>query len=114
METPPDGTRVPFALLDPKGRAVAEGELRLNTFGTVVGAVRLSAEAAVGAYALRLRLAGVERIVPGVCAVAYYRLPSFNLEVKGMPEKMRNSRDIRRLCLWRRGPPFAVALSPPG
>ncbi len=95
LELPEYGTRVPFALLDPKGRAVAEGMLTLNDFGTAAGSVRLSAEAAVGTYALRLRLGGIERIVPEVCRVEYYRLPSFKLTVKGVPEKVRQSADFR-------------------
>jgi alpha-2-macroglobulin len=95
LEVPTPGTRVPYALLDPKGRAVATGELTLNDFGAAAGAVRLNAETAVGTYALRLRLAGVERIVPEVCAVEYYRLPTFQLEVKGVPEKVRTPEDFR-------------------
>lgn len=95
LEVPAEGTQVPFALLDPKGRAVATGELTLNDFGTAAGKARLNAESAVGTYALRLRLGGVERIVPEVCAVEYYRLPSFQLTVKGVPEKVRKPEQIR-------------------
>lgn len=95
LELPANGLEVPFALVDPKGRAVAHGQVTLNEFGTAAGKVRLSAEAAVGTYALRVRLAGVERLVPEVCAVEYYRLPAFKLEVEGVPEKVRQPGDLR-------------------
>ena len=63
LEVPEVGVRVPFALLDPKGDAIGEGELTLSEFGTAAGKVRLNAEATPGVHNLRLRLAGVERIV---------------------------------------------------
>ncbi len=95
MEVPKLDTPIPFDLLDPKGRVVADGELPLNEFGTAVGKVKLSVEAAVGSYALRLRLAGIQRIVPDVCSVEYYRLPAFKLDVKGVPEKVQKPAAIR-------------------
>ena len=95
LEVPAKVTTVPFELLDPKGRAVASGELTLNDFGTAAGKVKLNAEAAVGTYALRLRLAGIPHVVPEFCAVQYYRLPSFKLDVKGVPAKVRTPADFR-------------------
>jgi hypothetical protein len=95
LEVPPTGTRAPFALLDSKGRAVADGELTLNEFGTASGKVQLSGEAALGNYAFRVRLAGIDRVVPEVCAVAYYRLPSFGLDVTGVPEKVNQAEPLR-------------------
>ncbi len=95
LEVPQPGPPVPFALLDPKGRTVAEGNLTLNEFGTAAGKVRLNAEAAVGTYSLRLHLAAVDRVVPGFCSVEYYRLPAFKLDVKGVPEKVQKPQPLR-------------------
>jgi uncharacterized protein YfaS (alpha-2-macroglobulin family) len=95
LEVPPKDTEVPFEVLDPNRRAVATGRLTLNDFGTAAGTAKLSAEAAVGTYTLRLRLSDVWRVVPEFCAVEFYRLPSFKLDVKGVPEKVRKAETLR-------------------
>ena len=62
--------------------------MRLNDFGTAAGDARLSSESKVGAYTLRVQVAGVLRIVPEAFQVKYYRRPNFEIEVGGVPDKI--------------------------
>jgi hypothetical protein len=94
LELPDAGEKIPYALLDSRNRAVATGELTLSDFGTAAGKARLSAEAATGSYALRLRIAGVDRVVPDVCEMQYYRLPTFKLDVAGVPDKVNRPEEL--------------------
>ena len=79
---------VDYAVLDPKGREVGQGSLRLSEFGTAAGKVSLPAEAPLGRYALRVRLAGQPRLVPEVFAVEHYRRPNFEVQITGVPAKL--------------------------
>lgn len=81
---------VPFdyVVLDPRGRHVADGTLKLSEFGTAAGKLALNEEAALGTYSLRVRLAGEPRLVPHVFAVKHYRRPNFEVEVTGVPAKL--------------------------
>jgi len=89
------GTAVPYTVLDSRGRAVAHGQFSLNEYGTAAGQVRLPSETPTGAYALRLRLGEVERLVPEVFGVQYYRRPSFQLQMQGVPERLPEARDLQ-------------------
>ena len=74
-------------MLDPNGRDVAKGELHLSDFGTAASKAILNAEAATGTYTLRVEIAGRNRLVPHAFAVQYYRRPTFELKVNGLPDK---------------------------
>lgn len=82
---PKGDSPIPYTLLDAKGRAVAEGQLKLNDFGTASGEFTLNAEAATGNYTIRVRLKDQNRLVPNVFAVQYYRRPTFELKITGVP-----------------------------
>jgi hypothetical protein len=88
LELPASGTRLHYVALNPRGQAVGEGDLTLNDYGTAAGTVKLNKESATGIYSLRMELAGIQRIVPDVFAVRYYRRPNAKLEVQGVPEKL--------------------------
>jgi hypothetical protein len=94
LELPPVGSRLHYVALNPRGQAVGEGDLTLNDFGTAAGTVKLNREVAMGIYSLRINLAGVQRIVPDVFAVRYYRRPNAKLEVQGVPEKLGKVSDL--------------------
>ncbi len=94
LERAPPGTRLHFVALNPRGQAVGEGDLTLNDFGTAAGTVKLSKEAATGVYSLRVELAGVQRIVPDVFAVRYYRRPHAQLQVQGVPTQLARIADL--------------------
>ena len=54
----------------------------------------LNAETATGPYSLRVHVGGLDRVVPEVFAVQYYRRPTFELQVAGVPEKLKKPRDL--------------------
>jgi hypothetical protein len=95
LTLPAAATEVPYELLDPRGRVVATGRVTLNDYGTAAGQAELNAEAPAGAYTLRVRVGGAERLVPEVFAVRSYRRPHFELEVRGVPAKARAGTTIR-------------------
>jgi len=98
----PDSKRpVDFAVLDPKGREVASGSLTVNDFGTAAGTIALNSETALGNYSLRLTVAGSSRLVPHVFAVKHYRLPNFEIDITGVPAKVKEPREIPVLVTGR-------------
>ncbi len=74
-----------YHVLDPRGREVSQGTLRLSDFGTAAGKVTLNAEAVLGSYALRVRLAGEPRLVPEIFTVKHYRRPNIEVRATGVP-----------------------------
>lgn len=94
MELPPEGTQLRYAVLDPRGREVGEGVLVLNDHGTAAARIGLNEETATGLYSLRVHVSGMDRLVPEVFAVRHYRRPTFELKVAGVPEKLKQSRDL--------------------
>jgi hypothetical protein len=95
LTLPAAASALPYELLDPRGRVVATGRLTLNDYGTAAGQAELNAEAATGAYTLRVRVGGAERLVPEMFAVRSYRRPHFELEVRGVPAKARPGTQLR-------------------
>jgi hypothetical protein len=87
-----------YTVIDVKGRTAGEGHLGLNDFGTAAGDLTLSAEAPTGSYTLRVRIGGRDRIVPAVFAVKYYRRPTFELTVAGVPEKPGDYTSLKLTC----------------
>jgi hypothetical protein len=85
LKIPKQESPVAYSFVDATERTIADGHLRLNDFGTAAGSLTLNAEAATGSYTLRVRLGNRDRLVPGVFAVQYYRRPSFELKVSGVP-----------------------------
>src|SRR5262249_12436661 len=83
-----------YFVLDPSGREVASGRLTPSEFGTAAGKLTLNAEAALGVYSLRVRVAGRQRVVPEVFAVKQYRRPGFEVEVAGVPARLAKPRDL--------------------
>jgi len=107
----PKDARAAFDVLNPKGRTVGSGELTVNDFGTAAAAVSLSPEAKTGSYSLRVRVGGVDRIVPKVFEVKHYRRPNFELTIAGLPEAVAGG-DVLDLDLSGRyyfGKPVANA-----
>lgn len=94
LELPAEGTEVPYVVVDPRGRDVASGRLRLNDFGTAAGDLTLSAEAATGHYSLRVRLDDVDRVIPAAFTVRYYRRPNFELHASGVPAKLKKAEKL--------------------
>src|SRR5262249_40055609 len=88
LVVPESGTSVHYAVLDARGRTVSDGNWRLNAHGTAAGTAELNAEAALGAYALRVNVGGTEYLLPEVFAVRAYRRPNFELRIADVPEKM--------------------------
>lgn len=91
LRLPDKGLQVPYDLIDPKGRVVAQGTLTMNDFGTAAGKATLNAEAAVGEYTFRVHVGSAARLVPEAFAV---KLP--RAELRG--------RDRRRAGKGERGP----------
>jgi alpha-2-macroglobulin len=86
--------RLPYDVLDPQGRVVHSGTQPLSEFGTAAGKFTLNEETALGAYSLRVRVAGRNRVVPEVLAVKFYRRPGFEVELAGVPGKLTEPRDL--------------------
>jgi hypothetical protein len=81
LSLPQDGTDVSFELLDPAGRSAGRGSALLSKFGTLAGKLALGDEAATGLYSLRVQVGEVERIVPHLLAVKYYRRAGFGVTI---------------------------------
>jgi alpha-2-macroglobulin len=94
LELPAEGMELGYVVVDPGGREVGSGRMRLNDYGTAAGTVALPAEAATGDYSLRVRLADLERIVPEVFAVRYYRRPNFEVVASGVPAKAKGAEKL--------------------
>jgi len=94
LETPAAGTPIAYAVVNPKGRTVGQGTLSLAEFGTAAGSATLSAEEPLGAYALRVTLRGVDRLLPDVFAVKQYRRPNFEVNLAGVPAVMKEAREL--------------------
>ncbi len=94
LRLPDNGLQVPYEILDPRGRVVAGGTLTLNDFGTAAGKAALNGETAVGAYTFRAYLGGAARLVPDAFAVRYYRVPNFEVEVAGVPERAKDVHEL--------------------
>ena len=92
---PDEGIEVNYAVLDPSGREMGLGILKLNDYGTAAGKVELNSETATGVYSLRVYVGGMYRIVPEVFAVKYYRRPTFELKVEGVPEKLKKPATLK-------------------
>ena len=88
LVVPKTGTTVRYALLDPRGRVVANGHLETNDFGTVAGRISTNSAAALGEYALRVRVHEVDRIIPNVFLLDHYRRDRFLLEIEGLPKQL--------------------------
>ncbi len=80
-----------FGALDPKGREVGSGHLKLSEFGTAAGKLTLNTECVLGAYTLRVTIAGEPRLVPDLFAVKEYRRPNFEVTIVGVPKKIAKS-----------------------
>lgn len=91
----PDGTRFTWAVLSPRGREIASGNSTLNDFGTAADTLRLGEHAEVGLYSMKITLGGMDRVVPQIFAVKYYRRPNFDLAVTGLPEKLEKPEPIQ-------------------
>jgi hypothetical protein len=91
----PDARKpLPYAVVDPHGREVASGRLTPSEFGTAAGKLTLNTEAALGAYSLRVQVAGRQRVLPQVFAVKEYRRPGFEVEIAGVPAQLTKPRDL--------------------
>jgi uncharacterized protein YfaS (alpha-2-macroglobulin family) len=98
-----------YAVLDPKGHAIADGSLKLGEFGTAAGSFKLNDENAIGTYSMRVHVAGQPRIAPEVFAVKHYRRPNFEVKLTGVPETLAKP-DTLHLDIASRyyfGPPVA-------
>ncbi|NQT41095.1 MAG: hypothetical protein HQ581_26625, partial [Planctomycetes bacterium] len=98
LQVPEQGTGVSFDVLDPKGRSAGGATATLNDFGTAAAGFVLPDETAVGSYTLRVRVGGMDRIVPAVFSVKYYRRPNFALTVADMPQTIAAG-DVLKLQL---------------
>lgn len=83
-----------YVVLDPKGIEIANGTVPLSDFGTAAGQFTLNEETALGAYSLRVRIAGTPRLVPDAFTVKQYRRPNFEVKVDGIPEKLTAAQPI--------------------
>ena len=94
-------TQMVYGLLDPRGRHVAGGQLGTNDFGTVVGSLATDPAAALGEYALRLQIDGVDRVIPSVFSLDHYRRDRFVLEIDDLQERLADKAD--RISFLLRG-----------
>jgi len=78
--------RMVYVVIDAKGRAVAEGSVALNEFGTASGSITLNAEATIGVYSLRRSSREARSICPWRVCGAILPPPSFELTMVGVPE----------------------------
>jgi len=86
LKLPVLGEPVIWAVLDPKGREVDRGELKLSEFGTAAGGITLGVETAHGLYSIRIGRGGKEYLITGVFEVADYRRANFEIALDGIPE----------------------------
>ncbi|HIQ05385.1 MAG TPA: hypothetical protein EYH31_06770 [Anaerolineae bacterium] len=75
------GTKVTVTIMDGQGKKVYHEQHELNELGTVAGELALGEEAALGYYAIRLRIQGEDRFYSGSFQVAEYRKPEYQLKV---------------------------------
>ncbi len=95
LEVPEKNEMIQYSLLDSRGRAVSEGRLALNDFGTAAGSCALNSEAGTGLYSLKVRVGGEYRLVPGFFAVQHYRRPNFELKVTGLPREPGDFKELK-------------------
>ena len=88
LELPEVGENLDYAVLDPKKRVVAGGSLKSNEFGTAAGSLKLSQEAGLGSYSLRVTIDEIDRVLPDVFQVDHYRRPHFEVVVNDLPEEL--------------------------
>ncbi len=102
MALPKVGMKIRYQVLNPRGRAIANGILETNDFGTAAGRFGLEEESVVGTYSLRVFAGGMDRIVPNVFAVSYYRRPGFGVELRGLADAVeRGTRKIEATVVAR-------------
>ncbi len=101
-----------FAVLDPKGRAIRTGTLKLSEFGTAAGKLTLTTECVLGTYTLRVMIAGEPRLVPDLFAVREYRRPNFEVTLAGVPAKLTKAESLRLQIGGRYyfGPPVTAGM----
>lgn len=88
LAVPPAGDPIPCEVISPRGHVVSTVALTCNDFGTAAGAFTLNAESAVGPYALRVKLDGMDHVLPEVFAVRYYRRPNFSVTLDNAPTNL--------------------------
>ncbi len=88
-------TECNYSVIDPRGRRVADGQLKLNDFGTAAGKLTLNTESQTGLYTLRVNINGAERIVPSVFSVKFYRRPNFEVKLDGIPRTITDKKELK-------------------
>jgi len=86
LKLPPVSEEFTYVILDPKGREMDGGSLKLSEFGTASGLISLGAEEAHGLYSIRIVSGGVDHLMTGVFEVGDYRRADFEIGVDGVPE----------------------------
>ena len=94
LRVPKTGTQIRFDVLNQRGRVIESGSLTLNDYGTASAKLKLSTEAATGRYNLRVHIAGIDRVVPEVFTVKYYRRPNFEVRIAGVPRVAKDRKQL--------------------
>ncbi|HEX6178950.1 MAG TPA: MG2 domain-containing protein, partial [Thermoanaerobaculia bacterium] len=77
----PAGTRVDVSLRDAHNREIAKDTLALNEWSSAEWVFRVPADAPLGNYSMRARVAGQRLTIFGSFLVAAYRRPDFRVDV---------------------------------